>query len=273
MPELPEVETVKRVLEPQLRARRITALTAARPNVLARPALPEFRRGSEGAVIQELGRRGKFLQIYLDNGTVIILHLRMTGHLVCVPADFPVKAHTHVTFGLDSGSELRFIDVRRFGRFWLKRAGEEDDFSGMDKLGLEPFDEGFDADYLERKLSGRRITVKQGLLDQTVLAGIGNIYSDEVLFSTKIDPRRPVPELQKNEWRKLAEAIPRVLELAIEGNAVTPEEYLECEEGEYKHNDFYVYGREKEICRLCGEPIKRVKIAGRSSFYCPRCQR
>lgn len=273
MPELPEVETVRRVLEPQLSGRRITALNTARPVVLARPALPEFRSGSVGAAVKELGRRGKFLRIYLDNGAEIILHLRMTGQLICVPADFPVKPHTHVIFGLDNGKELRFIDVRRFGRFWLKRAGEEDSFSGMDKLGPEPFDEAFSAEYLERKLGGRRITVKQGLLDQTVVAGIGNIYSDEVLFSTKIDPRHTAIELRKNQWRKLAEAIPRVLELAIAGNAVTPDEYLEYEGGWYKHNDFYVYGREKEKCRCCGEPVKRVKIAGRSSFYCPVCQR
>lgn len=273
MPELPEVETVRRVLGPRLRARRITAVAAACPQVFARPALPEFRSEVEGVVIQGLGRRGKFLLINLDNGATVILHLRMTGQLICVPADFPVKRHTHATFSLDNGEELRFIDTRRFGRFWMKRADEEDNFSGMDKLGLEPFDEGFGADCLEQKLGRRRITIKQGLLDQTVVAGIGNIYADETLFAAKISPLRLACELRKNGWSKLAETIPSVLERAITGNAVTYEEYLAYEGGEYKHNDFYVYGREGEKCRRCAEPIKRVKIAGRSSFYCPKCQR
>lgn len=273
MPELPEVETVRRVLEPQLSGRRVIKAGAARPEVVARPEFPEFRRSVESSVISGMGRRGKFLLFYLDGGATMILHLRMTGQLICVPADFPLRRHTHVAFSLDNGTELRFIDTRRFGRLWLARPGEEDDFSGIAKLGPEPFDGEFRAEYLQKKLGGRAVAVKQGLLDQSVVAGIGNIYADETLFEAKINPQTPANQISGGKWAKLAEAVRRVLERAIAGNAVTPEEYLAYEGGEYKHNDFFVYGREGGVCRVCGAVIERVKISGRSSCYCPRCQK
>lgn len=273
MPELPEVETVRRVLEPQLSGRRVVRAAAARPEVITRPAFSEFCRWIESSVIRGMGRRGKFLLVYLDNGATLILHLRMTGQLICVPEDFPLRRHTHVALSLDNGTELRFIDTRRFGRLWLVRPGEEDNFSGIGKLGPEPFDGAFCAGHLEKRLGGRAITVKQGLLDQSVVAGIGNIYADETLFEAKTHPRTPAREVTKQGWKKLAAAARRVLERAIAGNAVTAEEYLAYEGGDYKHNDFFVYGRERGQCRACGTAIERVKIGGRSSFYCPRCQK
>lgn len=273
MPELPEVETVRRVLEPQLRGRRVIKAAAARPEVIARPAFPEFCRWTESSVIRSMGRRGKFLLVYLDNGATMILHLRMTGRLICAAADFPARRHTHVAFSLDNGMELRFIDTRRFGRLWLVRPGEEDDFSGIGRLGPEPFDETFSPEYLEQKLGKSAAAVKQGLLDQSVVAGIGNIYADETLFEAKINPRTPARGITKKGWKKLAMAARQVLERAIAGNAVTPEEYLAGEGGEYRHNDFFVYGREGEGCRVCGAVIERGKIGGRGSRYCPRCQK
>lgn len=273
MPELPEVETVRRVLEPQLSGRRVIKAAAARPEVIARPEFTEFCRSVESSAIRGMGRRGKFLLFYLDSGATMILHLRMTGQLICVPADFPLKRHTHVTFSLDNGMELRFIDTRRFGRLWLARPGEEDEFSGIARLGPEPFGDEFNAALLERKLGCRSIAVKQGLLDQSVVAGIGNIYADETLFEAKICPRTPANQIGRGKWAKLAAAARRVLERAIAGNAVTPEEYLAYDGGEYKHNDFFVYGREGGACRVCGTVIERGRIGGRSSFYCPRCQK
>lgn len=273
MPELPEVETVRRVLEPQLSGRRVIRAAASRPEVIARPAFPEFCRSVESSVIRGMGRRGKFLLFYLDRGATMILHLRMTGQLICVSTDFPIKRHTHVTFNLDNGMELRFIDTRRFGRLWLARPGEDDDFSGIGRLGPEPFGEEFSAALLERKLGGRAVTVKQGLLDQSVVAGIGNIYADETLFEAKIRPHTPAREIAKQGWKKLAAAVRLVLERAIAGNAVTPEEYLAYEGGEYRYNDFFVYGREGKACRVCGTVIERAKIGGRSSHYCPKCQK
>lgn len=273
MPELPEVETVRSVLSPQLRGRRINDVSAVRPEVLAHPTPEEFIRLVKSARFGEAGRRGKFLLFPLSGGAEIILHLRMTGSLVCAEADQPRSPHTHVIFHLDAGPELRFSDVRRFGRLWLKQAGEQDNFSGVEKLGPEPFDEIFSAEYLKQKLGARRITIKQGLLDQTVVAGVGNIYSDEALYSSKINPGRPTQDITGREWHRLAETVPLILTRAINKNRVSPKEYAAMKNGEYKYNDFAVYGREGQACACCGALIKRVKIAGRSSFSCPKCQK
>lgn len=273
MPELPEVETVRKVLDQQLRGRRIVKVTAGRPEIVMRPSFSEFRREAGSSVIRGMGRRGKFLLIHLDSGATMILHLRMTGQLICAPADFPVRPHTHVIFELDDGMELRFIDTRRFGRFWLVRAGEEDTFSGIGKLGPEPFDETFNPEYLEQKLGKSAAAVKQGLLDQSVVAGIGNIYADETLFEAKIRPQTSARDITKKGWKKIAAAARSVLARAIAGNAVTPAEYLAGEGSDYRHNDFYVYGRGGEPCRVCGKTIERGKIGGRTSCYCPKCQK
>lgn len=273
MPELPEVETVRNVLDPQLRGRRVAEIAAMRPEIVIRPEFSEFRREVVSSVIRGMGRRGKFLLVHLDSGATVILHLRMTGQLLCVPADFPVKPHTHVIFELDGGTELRFTDARRFGRFWLVRAGEEDTFSGIGKLGPEPFDETFSPEYLEQKLGKSTAPVKQKLLDQSVVAGIGNIYGDEALFDAKIRPQTPARGITKKGWKEIAAAVRGVLARAIAGNAVTPSEYLADGGNDYRHNDFYVYGRGGEPCRVCGTAIERVKISGRTSCYCRKCQK
>lgn len=273
MPELPEVETVRRIIEPQLSGRRAVRVTASRREIILRPSFNEFRREVESAVIERVGRRGKFLLIYLDSGAAVILHLRMTGRLLCAPPDFRSIPHTHVIFELDDGMELRFSDTRRFGRFWLVRSGEEDTFSGIGKLGPEPFDEEFSPQRLEQKLGKSAAAVKQGLLDQSVVAGIGNIYADETLFEAGILPRRPARDIIGGEWEKIVAAARSVLGRAVEGNAVTPGEYLTGEGGEYRYNDFYAYRREGEPCRVCESVILREKIGGRGSCYCPKCQK
>lgn len=273
MPELPEVETVRSVLDPQLRGRRVERVTAARPEIVLHPSFPEFRREVESTLLLGMDRRGKFLLIHLDSGASVILHLRMTGQLVYVPADFPLKPHTHIVFSLDDGAELRFTDTRRFGRFWLVRPGEEDTFSGISKLGPEPFDESFNADRLESVLGSRSAAVKQGLLDQSVVAGIGNIYADETLFDARILPRTPSCGISQEGWKRLTASVLSVLKRAIAGNAVTAAEYLADEGKNYRYNDFYVYGREGAPCRLCETVIRRDRIGGRSSFYCPNCQK
>lgn len=273
MPELPEVETVRRVLSPQLLGRIITGVIAVTPKVLAHPPLDTFCRAVESSVISGLGRRGKFLSLHMADGSEVIVHLRMTGQLVCVPADFPQRPHTHVIFRLDNDEELRFIDTRRFGRLWLRVTGESDTFSGVHRLGLEPFDEGFSADYLRQKLSGRRVTIKQALLDQTVVAGVGNIYADETLFASKLNPSLLTRDVTENGWQILAKVIPQILEKAIADNAVSAAEYLAGEGKRYRNYNFSVYGREGEGCLRCGTAIIRIKLAGRSSFFCPECQK
>lgn len=273
MPELPEVETVRRVLAPQLGGRRIERMTVYHPDVLAHPAPAAFQRAAEGAAFLSADRRGKYLLFRLDTGATILVHLRMTGQLMVTPSAYPLLAHTHVVFRLDNGDELRYTDVRRFGRLWLLGEEETAAFTGLAKLGPEPFDPRCSAAYLRAALGARRLPIKAGLLDQTVVAGIGNIYADESLFAAGLHPRRPAASLQTAEWTRLSAAIPAVLQLAIDQNAMTAAEYLAGEGRTYRDAYFQVYGHEGDACPRCGTPIARIKVAGRSSCFCPHCQR
>ena len=274
MPELPEVETIKRVLEPQIQGHTITSVIINRPEVIAYPSSDEFSRNLAGQTISSISRRGKFLIILLNNGGRITLHLRMTGWLLLLPADFPEEKHTHVIFKLDNGSDLRFSDTRRFGRFWIIQNNEADTCSGIEKLGKEPFDPSFNAQYLYHRLGKRKKAIKECMLEQSVVSGIGNIYSDEILFSAQIYPARPANSLTKKEWERLAETIPKQLSYFIEKNNITPEEYLK-NKGQYYCNAPYlqVYGHEGKPCPICGETLCRKVIGGRSSIFCPHCQK
>lgn len=274
MPELPEVETVKRTLSPLVSGKRIISIEAVRPEILAHPEASAFCRRITGATLQELQRIGKYLLLPLDNGTTIILHLRMTGRLLYTPADYPRKPHTHIIFHLDDGHELRFSDTRRFGRLWLKEDAEEDTFSGIHRLGPEPFGAPFDSEWLATKLGKRKINIKQGLLDQSVVAGLGNIYVDEVLFAAKIDPRRLTNQVTKQEWQLVAIEIPRILTAAIANNGTTFRDYLDGTGQKGSYMPFLeAYGRKGQPCSCCGTIIEQIRLAGRSTCYCPQCQK
>ncbi len=274
MPELPEVETMKRVLEPQLTGRTIRDVTVNRPEVIAHPAAETFSEILAGQTFSAMERRGKFLLFLLESGDRIVLHLRMTGCILLAPNEFPMEPHTHAVFHLDGGLELRFSDTRRFGRLWLIRAGETDTFSGIAKLGPEPFDSVLSGPYLKARLGTRKKAVKECLMDQGVLAGIGNIYSDEILFAARIHPARPARDLSPGEWERLAAAIPERLSYFIEKDRLTAEEYLETKGKEYRNGPYLqVYGHEGDPCPLCGERLCRRVIGGRSSVFCPGCQK
>lgn len=274
MPELPEVEIIKRIIEPQIQNQIVTSVVSDKPNVIAHPTFKIFCESLKGRTMLGMGRRGKYLTILLDDKSTLIIHLRMTGQLICVQKDYPERPHTHVAFQLGDKLELRYIDVRRLGHhIWLKRGDEEDTFSGMDKLGLEPFDRACNGQYLKDKFENRRITVKQALMEQSVIAGIGNIYSDEILFAAGIHPSCPVSKIEADAWQKIAVTTRAILNQFIEYNAMSPEEYLLSESKEYRNTPYLqVYGREKATCKKCGQPIERIKIAGRSSNFCPSCQ-
>ena len=241
--------------------------------MIAHPAAVEFGQAVAGQTIDGMGRRGKFLQILIKGGYTLVLHLRMTGCLLLTPSDYPLEKHTHVIFHLRDGRELRFIDTRRFGRFWLIRSRKDDTYSSIDRLGPEPFGARLSAEYLRASLGRRKRPIKDCLLDQGVVAGIGNIYSDEILFTVKIRPDRPANSLTTEEWQRLAAAIPKRLSYFTETNATTPEEYLAGRGQDYRNTPFLqVYGREGEPCPVCGNVLHRVVIAGRSSVFCPCCQ-
>ena len=226
MPELPEVETIKRVLEPQVKSLKISDITVNRADIIAYPSAEIFCEKIKNQTISAMGRQGKFLIILLESGDKIILHLRMTGCLLVTAHEYPQEKHTHIIFHLSNESELSFSDIRRFGRFWYIQKNEADTYSGISRLGLEPFDENLSVEYLETKFGRRKKTVKECLLDQSVVAGIGNIYSDEILFRANICPARPANSLTGCEWERLSAVIPECLAFFIEKNAITPEEYL-----------------------------------------------
>ncbi len=273
MPELPEVEMIKQVIEPQIHGLTIRTVMVNRPEVIAHPSADAFCSLLVGQVISRMERRGKFLTIVLKGGARIVLHLRMTGCLLVTPSDYPQQKHTHVVFALNDGQELRFSDTRRFGRFWLMESGEADTYSGIDKLGIEPFAPEFTAQYLTRHLEKRKKAIKECLLDQSIVAGVGNIYSDEILFAAKISPFCPANCLESEDWIRLAEIIPERLTFFIEKNRLTPEEYLRGKGQDYRNTPFLqVYGHEGEPCPVCGETLCRKIIGGRSSTYCPSCQ-
>ncbi len=273
MPELPEVETIRRVIEPQIRGLAIEQAAVSRPEVIAHPGADEFCRRLTGQVFESVARRGKFLVMQLESGDRMMIHLRMTGCLLVTPAACPAEKHTHIMIRLNDGRELRFSDTRRFGRFWLLQKGEADTYSGMEKLGREPLAPDFTAEYLSSRLGKRRKTIKECLMDQSVIAGIGNIYSDEILFAAGIYPARPANTLTGAEWERLAGVILERLSFFIRKNEITPEEYLETKGKDYRNTPFLrVYGHEGEPCPVCKTALCRMVIGGRSSTYCPHCQ-
>ena len=274
MPELPEVETIKRIVCPQLAGRTIETTEVRNAQVIAYPESKCFSKALSGQIISNMSRRGKFLTIQLENGDRLSLHLRMTGQLTVVPESEPIEKHTHLIFHLSGGSQLRYIDTRRFGRFWLLRKGEADTVTGQNKLGLEPTDPAITGEYLKTLLGKRKKTVKEMLLDQAVIAGIGNIYSDEILFAAKIYPGTACRILNEYDWDKLAKKIPEIIIWGIESNNMTPEEYLRGKGKEYRNiSQLRIYGRAGKPCVRCGTIIDKVTICGRTSCYCASCQK
>lgn len=273
MPELPEVETIKRIIEPQIADRKIEEVEIFNAQIIAHPSADMFRQQLIEQNFIGMSRRGKFLSFRLNGGGQLFLHLRMTGQLLAVPKDYPLEKHTHLIIHLDNGNQVRYIDVRRFGRFWYIEKDESESITGIDKLGIEPFDEQFTAEYLKNKLANKKKSIKEMMLDQSVIAGIGNIYSDEILYLTGIYPETKCTELTDDDWEKLSKVIPQELSWAIEINLTTPEEYLASKGKEYRNTPFLkVYGHEGKQCSICNSLFEKIKVGGRSSCYCPKCQ-
>lgn len=274
MPELPEVETVARGLRAALPGRRILSVRLGKTDFIDDPAALE--RDLPGARIESVVRHGKFLVLGLEGaeadgaGLALLVHLGMTGQLVTRPNEAPVAPHTHVILGLDDGRELRYTDIRRFGRMRLMRSGEQGNVLGG--LGLDPL-EASEAGFVA-VLHSRRAHVKALLLDQHVLRGMGNIYTDESLWTARIHPRRIGANLSPGELRRLYRAVQDVLKEAIRSRGSSISDYVdsEGERGEFqlKHR---VYQREGKKCFRCGALIRRIIVAGRSSYFCPKCQR
>lgn len=273
MPELPEVETVVRGLRLALPGRRILSVRLGKTDFIDDPAALE--RDLPGKKITAVRRVGKFLLFDLESikdetlGALLLVHLGMTGRLVISSPDAPVAPHTHVFWGLDDGRELRYTDIRRFGRMaYLPDDAEE---KALGALGLEPL-EATETQFAE-KLHSRRAPIKSVLLNQHVLRGIGNIYADESLWRAKIHPMRIAANLSTKEVRALYRAVQTVLNEAIRLRGSSVSDYVDADgqRGLFQQRH-RVYRRHGQKCSRCGATIKRAIVAGRSSHFCPRCQ-
>ncbi len=270
MPELPEVETIVRDLREPLVGQTIVDVRNDWPRLIALPDLAELRARIGGRIIEAINRRGKYLVFNLDGGETLIIHLKMSGQLSVVAATEPADPYVHTAFVLASGEELRFHDVRKFGRVYLVR----DPGLVLGDLGPEPLSAAFNPDWLVDQLQQRRRVIKSLLLDQTFIAGVGNIYADEALFLAGINPGRRSDSLTAAEARALHAAIRRVLKLGIARNGASID-------GAYRRPDgssgdmqleFAVYGRAEEPCIRCPGIVQRIVLGGRSTHYCNACQ-
>ncbi|MEJ0022334.1 MAG: bifunctional DNA-formamidopyrimidine glycosylase/DNA-(apurinic or apyrimidinic site) lyase [Alphaproteobacteria bacterium] len=285
MPELPEVETVRRGLEPVLQGARLSRVIANRAD-LRFPLPANFVRRLQGARIEKLSRRAKYLLATLDTGETLAMHLGMSGRFTIIdakrqPGDFyysnpPDPAHTHVVFETEKGARVEYNDPRRFGYMELIPTAELETSKLFAGLGPEPLGNEFNADALAEGFRGRKQNVKATLLDQRVVAGLGNIYVCEALYRAHISPRKAAGKVTAPQREKLAHAVRVVLKEAIEAGGSSLKDYARADGalGYFQHR-FRVYDREGEPCRTkgCGGVIKRFVQAGRSTFYCPVCQR
>jgi len=270
VPELPEVETTRRGLAPHVRKRRIVALTVYEPR-LRWPIAPGLPRELAGRRIAQVGRRAKYLLLKLERGT-LLLHLGMSGNLRAVPRATPRLKHDHFDLVLDSGLALRFNDPRRFGSL-LYTAEDPRQHALLKHLAPEPFARAFDADYLWRITRGRRVALKQLIMNSRLVVGVGNIYASEALFRARLRPQRRAATLTRAESARLVRAIRTVLRLAIRAGGTTLRDYLGADGAPgYFRQRLYVYERAGKPCRRCHTPVRALTQGQRSTYYCPRCQ-
>jgi formamidopyrimidine-DNA glycosylase len=287
MPELPEVETVCRQLDPELTGLTIEALEVLDPR-WCRPVPPErLEAAVEGATIEGLGRRGKYLLLALDGARTLVMHLRMTGNLVLVEGEEKLdpsegrrryegersvsERHLRARFTLDDGRELWFTDPRRFGEaFLIDDAKLDERFA---KLGVEPLSGAFTPAALGEMTAGRTAPLKSFLLDQSHVAGVGNIYADEALFRARLHPLSPAGSMGPEHLEALRDAVVAALEAGIDGGGASIDDYRDGrgEKGTMQ-DEFLVHTREGEGCPRCDGVIVRVVVSGRSTYYCPSCQ-
>jgi formamidopyrimidine-DNA glycosylase len=273
MPELPEVETVRRQLEPALVGRRFEQVRI-HDSRLVRPYEPaEVAAELEGEHVAAVERRGKYLIVRFETGRVLLIHLRMTGSLLCAPSgSLPDDPHRRAVVRLDDGSDVAYRDVRRFGT-WLLLEPEEAEPYLAARVGEEPLETLFTAARLGERLAGRRTSLKAALLDQRTLAGLGNIYVDEALWRARLNPLRPAAGLDRNELRRLHRGIRTALEHGLARQGSTLRDYrLPDGSGGSMQDEFRVYGRRDEPCNRCGTLIARTQVAGRTTWFCPTFQ-
>lgn len=273
MPELPEVETVKRSLTEKLIGKKIVELDIHYSGNIRVPEPELLREMLRGKAFQAISRRGKYLIFSLSEDLALVVHLRMTGQLLYVEPTVPVDKHTHLVFALSDGCELRYVDLRKFGTFDLVPQKDLKTHKGLKVLGIEPLSSEFTLEWLTEKILNKNRSIKNVLLDQTIIAGIGNIYADEILYEAKIHPERIAGQLGPEEIARLQQAVVKMLNLGITHRGTSIRNYVD---GDGRQGGFQellrVYGRKGEPCEICGELIAKTKVQGRGTYYCSVCQ-
>jgi formamidopyrimidine-DNA glycosylase len=273
MPELPEVEVIRRGLAARLVGRRFLAVTASDKPLRQQSPLSRLKARLPGNRLRAVKRKGKYLLFILEDGSTLLVHLGMTGRLmVGKPADLAALPHVHLKIVLENGLELVFQDVRRFGQVLLFPPGVP--LKPLEQVGRDPFSRSVTATWLAAEAKGRTRPLKNFLLDGRILAGLGNIYACEILFAAGLHPETPAGHLSLKEWERVLKETRRILAKAIRRGGTTVNDYLNSygETGLFQL-ELMVYGRGGEPCRVCGVPIRRLVQAGRSTFFCPACQK
>jgi formamidopyrimidine-DNA glycosylase len=282
MPELPEVETVRRGLEDRVVGRKILHVEVGRERSVRRVGREAVIHGLLGTTFVDARRRGKYLLCSLDSGDAVMIHLRMSGRVLVEPQGTPRPPHTHVVLQLAArggvSEEMWFVDPRTFGEVVVyDPLHEHEILPELARLGPDPICDEFNGEVLRRQLQGRTGMIKSLLLNQQIVAGVGNIYADEVLHRCGIRWNRSADSLNKKKVDQVASSIVDILQASIEsgGSTLDDTQYVDIEGNTGSFQDFHrVYGREGQICMTCGKSaIRKVMVAGRSSSYCPRCQR
>lgn len=271
MPELPEVETIKRDLSRLIVGKKILEITTDSPKQV-KPSLAVVEKAVVGVVIKKIERRAKLLQIFLANNQILAIHLKLTGRLLVRKKGAPKDDWQHVIISLSGNQELRFADLRKFG--WIRLVNSDQLLVISNELGIEPLTPEFTLKNFIQILHSSSRPVKPVLMDQKQIAGVGNIYANDALFLAKIDPRRPAKKITEKEAEKLLKAIETVLQAGIRYRGASDQYYLDAlgRKGSYQEH-FLTYGRDGKKCLDCQGEIKKIKIGGRGTFFCPKCQK
>ena len=273
MPELPEVETVKEALKRKVLNKKIVSVDIYHDGIIAYPEVEQFKKLLVGQVIEDITRRGKWLVFHLDD-YYLLSHLRMEGKYFLREKCDEVKKHEHVVFTFSDNSQLRYHDVRKFGKMHLVKKEAIDKYQVMEELGLEPWDDKLTISYLKEQYKNKRLPIKTVILDQGIITGIGNIYADEILFLSGINPLKKACDIGNKKLQLIIDNTKKVLEQAIKEGGTTIRSYTSEEgvSGRFQNN-LYVHQREDETCRTCGNKIIKIRVGGRGTYYCPKCQK
>lgn len=273
MPELPEVETVKEQLKKRLVGKKITKVDIYYSDIIEYPTILEFEKKITNQTIMDMKRRGKWLIFELNN-YYLLSHLRMEGKYFFKTPKDSITKHEHVVFTLDNNTQLRYHDTRKFGKMHLIDKDKLEEAPPIKKLGLEPWDNNLNIDYLKNKYTKKNLPIKTVLLDQSIIVGIGNIYANEILFLSKINPYTPTSKLSEKDITNIINNTKTVLEKAIKLGGSTIKSYTSVDgmDGKFQ-NELLVHSKENSPCPICNTKITKVFIGGRGTYYCQNCQK